>query len=104
MITPLGPRSDPRPPRDSGHRSPHLFSVCLMVAALGWASGLLGPGLGTPHAAGARRERERGDVPGWVLITIMTAGLVTTIWALAGAQLAELFTQAIASVTGPGKR
>lgn len=50
-----------------------------------------------------RRERERGDVPGWVLITLMTAGLVTTIWALAGAQLAQLFTQAISSVTGPGK-
>lgn len=50
------------------------------------------------------RDAERGDVPGWVLITLMTAGLVTTIWALAGAQLAELFTQAISSVTGPGKR
>lgn len=49
-------------------------------------------------------RRDRGDVPGWVLITLMTAGLVTTIWALAGAQLAELFTQAISSVTGPGKR
>jgi len=49
-------------------------------------------------------REERADVPGWVLITLMTAGLVTTIWALAGAQLAELFTQAISSVTGPGKR
>lgn len=52
---------------------------------------------------GDRRQRERGDVPGWVLITLMTAGLVTTIWALAGTQLAELFTQAISSVTGPGR-
>ena len=46
-------------------------------------------------------ERERGDVPGWVLITLMTAGLVTILWALAGAQLAKLFTTAISSVTGP---
>ena len=45
--------------------------------------------------------RERGDVPGWVLITLMTAGLVTLLWALAGAQLATLFTTAISSVSGP---
>jgi len=50
-----------------------------------------------------RRETggERGDVPGWVLITLMTAGLVTILWKLAGDQLATLFTQAMNSVTGP---
>ena len=46
-------------------------------------------------------NRERGDVPGWVLITLMTAGLVTILWNLAGDQLATLFTQAMSSVTGP---
>jgi len=46
-------------------------------------------------------ERERGDVPGWVLITLMTAGLVTILWKLAGDQLASLFTEAMSSVTGP---
>jgi len=46
-------------------------------------------------------NRERGDVPGWVLITLMTAGLVTILWKLAGDQLAALFTRAISSVTGP---
>jgi hypothetical protein len=44
---------------------------------------------------------ERGDVPGWVLITLMTAGLVTALWALAGPQLGAVFTDAISSVTGP---
>lgn len=43
---------------------------------------------------------ERGDVPGWVLITLMTAGLVVVIWALAGPALADLFQQAIAKVSG----
>jgi len=43
---------------------------------------------------------ERGDVPGWVLITLMTAGLVVAIWALAGPALAGLFEQAIARVSG----
>lgn len=52
----------------------------------------------------SRREGddpERGDVPGWVLITLMTAGLVTALWALAGPQLGAVFTDAISSVTGP---
>jgi len=43
---------------------------------------------------------ERGDVPGWVLITLMTAGLVVVIWALAGPALAQLFEQAISRVSG----
>lgn len=45
-------------------------------------------------------EEERGDVPGWVLITLMTAGLVVVIWALAGPALVSLFEQAIARVSG----
>ena len=44
---------------------------------------------------------DRGDVPGWVLITIMTAGLVTALWAIAGPQLGQLFSDAIANVKGP---
>jgi len=36
-----------------------------------------------------------------VLITLMTAGLVTILWALAADQLAVLFTKAMASVAGP---
>ena len=45
-------------------------------------------------------DDERGDVPGWVLITLMTAGLVVVIWALAGPALANLFEQAISRVSG----
>ncbi|GAA4179152.1 hypothetical protein [Gryllotalpicola koreensis] len=48
------------------------------------------------------RDEERGDVPGWVLITAMTAGLVIAIWALAGNALTQVFTNAVNSVmTGP---
>lgn len=47
-------------------------------------------------------DNERGDVPGWVLITLMTAGLVTILWALAADQLEALFTAAMNTVTGPG--
>lgn len=43
---------------------------------------------------------ERGDVPGWVLVTLMTAGLVVALWAVAGPALTQVFTDAIARVTG----
>ncbi len=43
---------------------------------------------------------DRGDVPGWVLITLMTAGLVIIIWGLAGPALSAVFQQAIQRVTG----
>lgn len=44
---------------------------------------------------------ERGDVPGWVLVTLMTAGLVTALWLVAGPALTDLFERAISGVTGP---
>ena len=37
-----------------------------------------------PALAPPRERDERGDVPGWVMITVMTAGLVVVIWAIAG--------------------
>lgn len=47
---------------------------------------------------GDRCADERGDVPGWVLVAVMTAGLVTTLWLAADDQLATVLEQAIASV------
>lgn len=55
-------------------------------------------------AAAARRASgggERGDVPGWVLVTLMTAGLVIALWAIAGPALTKTFSDAISSVKGP---
>ena len=50
---------------------------------------------------GRRRYRdERGDVPGWVLITVMSAGLVAGLWAIAGSQLSTMLRDALSSVTG----
>ncbi|MFJ6534429.1 hypothetical protein [Microbacterium sp. NPDC091662] len=45
-------------------------------------------------------DDEAGDVPGWVLVTLMTAGLVVLIWAVAGPALTSLFEQAIQRVSG----
>lgn len=58
-----------------------------------------------PHPHARRRPAaalaaERGDVPGWVLVTLMTAGLVVALWAVAGPALTQVFLDAIAKVTG----
>jgi hypothetical protein len=49
-----------------------------------------------PH--GGRNLRERGDVPGWVMITLMSAVLVAALLALAGPALEGLFNQAMQKV------
>ncbi|HEX5016955.1 MAG TPA: hypothetical protein VFX15_05160 [Actinomycetes bacterium] len=49
----------------------------------------------------AKWDDDRGDVPGWVLITVMTAGLVTALWLVADDQLKSIFTAALGRVTGP---
>lgn len=41
---------------------------------------------------------ESGDVPGWVLITLMTAGLVVLMWSVAGPALKGVFDQALSKV------
>ena len=48
----------------------------------------------------AKAVDETGDVPGWVLISLMTAGLVIAIWAIAGPALGAIFESALARVTG----
>lgn len=51
--------------------------------------------------SGGRRD-DRGDVPGWVLITVMTAGIVTVIWQVAGPTLVDMLRNALSGVSGPG--
>ncbi len=46
----------------------------------------------------ADRDRQRGDVPGWVLITLMTAGIVTVLWTFAGPRLLAILTDALDAV------
>ena len=43
---------------------------------------------------------DRGDVPGWVMITVMTAALVVALLAIAAPKLTSAFTHAISSITG----
>ena len=43
---------------------------------------------------------ERGDVPGWVMIVVMTAGLVAMLTTVAGPQLRSMLDSALSSVSG----
>jgi len=45
------------------------------------------------------RDRQRGDVPGWVLITLMTAGIVAIIWGFAEQRLLAILTDSLKAVT-----
>ena len=41
---------------------------------------------------------ERGDVPGWVLVVLMTTGLVTAIWAIAKPNLTNILNNSLNSM------
>lgn len=94
-------RRTSRPPAGDPRSGPQL---CRAGRSWGRRTGL---GASWPRLTAWCRARssrlavgpERGDVPGWVLITVMTAGLVMLIWALAGPALTDLFTRAVSSVT-----
>ena len=45
-----------------------------------------------------RPRDERGDVPGWVLITVMTVGLVVAITAIVRPQLTQMLQSALNQV------
>jgi hypothetical protein len=49
----------------------------------------------------AQATDDRGDVPGWVLVSVMTAGLVTAIWLIADDQLTGVLDRALTSVSTP---
>ena len=45
------------------------------------------------------RDPERGDVPGWVMVTVMTAGLVVIIFGVFRDKITDAVSDAIDSVT-----
>jgi hypothetical protein len=71
-----------------------------MSKAIGTMTGTMTDVVLVLYARVVIRGRDRGDVPGWVLVTIMTAGLVTGLWLLADDKLRELFGNALDGVTG----
>ena len=48
-------------------------------------------------------DRDRGDVPGWVLVTLMTAGIVMALWVVAEPTLRNLLNNALNITGDPNK-
>jgi hypothetical protein len=76
-----------------------LNHMALMLCTVSLAAGRAGP----QSAMGRQPERpgdprERGDVPGWVMITLMSAVLVAALLAIAVPALEGLFNQAMDKV------
>ena len=72
------------PHHHPSHAAP-LSSLRLQVLLLSW----------DPRH---RRRDERGDVPGWVLVTVMTVTIVTAIWGIAKPELVGMLRTALNSV------
>jgi hypothetical protein len=45
-----------------------------------------------------RQRDDRGDVPGWVLVVVMTAGLCAALYGVAKDQLNTMLTNALSQV------
>lgn len=43
---------------------------------------------------------DRGDVPGWVLVVLMTTGLVTAIWTIAAPRLTAILKNSLDAMNG----
>lgn len=71
----------------------------LLTAHRAVRHGLVRPGVRGRLRAWTQQP-ERGDVPGWVLVTVMTAGLVAALWLVAEPLLTDLFASSVSGVTG----
>jgi hypothetical protein len=91
--TPSVPTVPSPPPGAPVNRAVLALHLFLRTASLRTA-------LADVRTRAAAGGRERGDVPGWVLVTLMTAGLVVGLWAIAGPRFEALFTQAMDTVVG----
>ncbi|NCV41781.1 MAG: hypothetical protein EBW12_00290 [Actinobacteria bacterium] len=47
-----------------------------------------------------RLKDEKGDVPGWVLVVLMTTGLVTAIWTIAAPRLSAILKNSLDAMNG----
>ncbi|WP_110181945.1 hypothetical protein [Nocardioides solisilvae] len=73
-------RTSPRTSHRTSHRTGHVAAHV------------------TAHLTG-RHDDERGDVPGWVLVTVMSAGIVAVLLGVAKEELSDILTTALRSVT-----
>jgi hypothetical protein len=78
LLVRLPPRLRARRSRTRGARRRRILSPLVIEARLRYVTTVLG---------------ERGDVPGWVLITAMTVALVMLLWGIASEALRDIVTR-----------
>lgn len=75
-----------------------LLGLIAGIWSIAGGSQRLQAALSARQGSQAADHPERGDVPGWVMITLMSAVLVATLLALAGPALESMFNQAMDKV------
>ena len=80
--------------------SSSVLLLALLAGLWAWASGTASGRTDARNGSdGSGHDHpERGDVPGWVMITLMSAVLVAALLALAGPALETMFNQAMDKV------
>lgn len=70
----------------------HLPHTALALLVTAWAAAMTGP----------RRSSDRGDVPGWVMITMMTAIVVIVLLGVFQEAVVTAVKNAFDSISGQG--
>lgn len=75
-----------------------IRSMMLFLSIAATLQAGAGGGKARSRRGPVKEHPERGDVPGWVMITLMSAVLVAALLALAGPALEAMFNQAMDKV------
>ena len=75
----------------------------LFLLTLAWLADLSEHSARPRRDSGDRDRADRGDVPGWVMITVMTAIVVIALLAVFREQVTTAVKNAFESVSGSGK-
>ena len=81
----------------------HLFNDEYKTQSVGDYTQLVTGDFKKPQVGERRSEKlfnERGDVPGWVLVVLMTTGLVTAIWTIAAPRLSTILKNSLDAMNG----
>ena len=87
----------------SSRAKSHLFSEENRRFSVGDYTQLVTGDFKRPQVGERRSEKlfnERGDVPGWVLVVLMTTGLVTAIWTIAAPRLSTILKNSLDAMNG----
>jgi len=87
----------------SSRAKSHLFNDEKKRLSVGDYTQLVTGNFKRPQVGERRSEKlfnERGDVPGWVLVVLMTTGLVTAIWTIAAPRLSTILKNSLDAMNG----